>query len=62
MVSDWRNYETWREAGALDAAQRANAVWKKLLAEYQPPPLDPAIREALDAYVARRKAEGGVQS
>ncbi len=60
MVSDWRNYETWREAGALEAAQRANAIWKRLLAEYQPPPLDPAIREELDAYVARRKAEGGV--
>ncbi|MGH6886200.1 MAG: trimethylamine methyltransferase family protein, partial [Geminicoccales bacterium] len=60
MISDWRNYETWREAGAHDAARRANAVWKKLLAEYQPPPLDPAVREALDEYVARRKAEGGV--
>ena len=62
MVSDWRNYETWREAGALDAARRANAIWKKLLAEYQPPPLDPAIREELDAYVVRRKAEGGALS
>jgi trimethylamine--corrinoid protein Co-methyltransferase len=60
MVSDWRNYETWREAGAPDAARRANGIWKKLLAEYQPPPLDPAVRDALDDYVARRKAEGGV--
>jgi len=60
MVSDWRNFETWREAGALDSARRANGIWKKLLAEYQPPPLDPAIREALDEYVARRKSEGGV--
>ena len=60
LVSDWRNYETWREAGALDAARRANVIWKQLLANYQPPPLDPAIREELDAYVARRKAEGGV--
>jgi trimethylamine--corrinoid protein Co-methyltransferase len=62
MVSDWRNYETWREAGALDTAHRANAIWKRLLAEYQPPPLDPAIREELDAYVARRKEAGGVPS
>jgi len=59
MVSDWRNYETWREAGALDAARRANVIWKRLLAEYQPLPLNPAIREELDAYVIRRKAEGG---
>ncbi|HUL09978.1 MAG TPA: trimethylamine methyltransferase family protein [Candidatus Acidoferrum sp.] len=60
MVSDWRNYETWREGGALETAQRANAIWKRLLADYQPPPLDPAIREELDAYVARRKEQGGV--
>ena len=60
MLSDWRNFESWREAGAQDAAQRANAIWKKLLAAYEPPPLDPAIDEALKDYVARRKAEGGI--
>jgi trimethylamine--corrinoid protein Co-methyltransferase len=59
IISDWRNFETWREAGALTAAQRANAIWKQLLAEYQPPPIDPAIDEALKAFVARRKEEGG---
>ncbi len=57
MVSDWRNFETWREAGAKDATLRANAIWKQLLAEYEPPPLDPAIAEALDDFVARRKRE-----
>jgi trimethylamine---corrinoid protein Co-methyltransferase len=55
MLSDWRNFETWREAGAKTAAERANAIWKQLLADYEPPPLDPAIREALDDYVARRR-------
>jgi trimethylamine--corrinoid protein Co-methyltransferase len=60
LVSDWRNYETWRQAGAVEAAQHANAIWKQLLAEYTPPPIDPAIDEALKAYVAKRKAEGGV--
>jgi trimethylamine--corrinoid protein Co-methyltransferase len=60
ILSDWRNFETWREAGALDAAQRANRIWKQLLADYQPPPLDPAIDEALKDFVARRRAEGGV--
>jgi trimethylamine--corrinoid protein Co-methyltransferase len=60
MLSDWRNFETWRQAGALDTATRANALWKKLLAAYEPPPLDPAIDEALKEFVARRKAEGGV--
>lgn len=60
LVSDWRNHETWREAGAPDAAQHANRIWKQLLAEYQPPPLDPGILDELDAYVAKRKEEGGV--
>ena len=62
MLSDWRNFETWAEAGGLTATQRANAVWKQLLAEYEPPPLDPGIDEALQAYVARRKAEGGART
>jgi trimethylamine--corrinoid protein Co-methyltransferase len=57
ILSDWRNFESWRAAGAETAAQRANKVWKAILAEYQPPPLDPAIRAELEAYVARRKAE-----
>ncbi|MFQ5785564.1 MAG: trimethylamine methyltransferase family protein [Alphaproteobacteria bacterium] len=60
MVSDWRNFETWEEAGSLTATQRANAIWKQLLADYEPPPLDPAVAEELDALVTRRKAEGGV--
>jgi len=62
ILSDWRNFETWREAGALDTAQRANGVWKRLLNEYQAPPLDPAIGESLNAFVAKRKEQGGVES
>jgi trimethylamine--corrinoid protein Co-methyltransferase len=57
MLADWRNFETWREAGGQTATQRATAVWQKLLAQYEPPPLDPAVTEALDAFVRRRKAE-----
>jgi trimethylamine---corrinoid protein Co-methyltransferase len=60
ILSDWRNYETWRLAGAQTAEQRANAIWKQALAEFQPPPLDPAVTEALEAFVAKRKEEGGV--
>jgi trimethylamine--corrinoid protein Co-methyltransferase len=55
IVSDWRNFETWEEDGARTATQRANTIWKQLLAEYEPPPLDAGIREALEDYVARRK-------
>ena len=57
MLADWRNYETWEEAGAETATQRATAIWKTLLEAYEQPPLDPAVAEALDAYVRRRKEE-----
>jgi trimethylamine--corrinoid protein Co-methyltransferase len=57
LVSDWRNFETWQADGAKTATERANTLWKRLLAEAVPPPLDPAIAGALDAFVARRKRE-----
>ena len=57
IVSDWRNFESWVEAGSPDTATRANTIWKQLLEDYVPPPLDPAIDEELDAFVTRRKAE-----
>ena len=60
MVSDWRNFETWQEDGGLSATERANAIWKQILADYEPPAIDPAIDEALKDFIAHRKAEGGV--
>jgi trimethylamine---corrinoid protein Co-methyltransferase len=57
LLSDWRNFENWRDSGSKTAEVRANEIWKSLLRDYQAPPLDPAIAEALDAYVARRKRE-----
>ena len=59
LLSDWSNFENWTEAGARNATERATTLWKKLLAEYQPPPLDPAVREAVADYVARRTSELG---
>ncbi|MEW9804851.1 trimethylamine methyltransferase family protein [Mesorhizobium sp. ZMM04-5] len=59
MLSNWQNYEAWQEAGGLDATQRATRLWKKALDEYVQPPMDPAIREELEAYVARRREEIG---
>ena len=56
-TADNSSFEQWSEEGGLDAAQRANALWKRRLAEYQPPALDDAIDEALREFVARRKAE-----
>ncbi|MCF1709244.1 trimethylamine methyltransferase family protein [Tabrizicola sp. J26] len=59
ILSNWDNHPQWLEKGGMQARERANLVWKQMLAEYEQPPLDPAIGEALDAFVARRKAEGG---
>lgn len=57
LLSDWRNYETWLEAGGRDATQRATEIWQRALRDYEAPPLDPAVAEALDAFVARRREE-----
>jgi trimethylamine--corrinoid protein Co-methyltransferase len=56
FLSDRRNFETWQEAGAEDTSRRANRIWKNVLENYQQPPLDPAVDEALADYVSRRKA------
>ena len=59
LVSNWQNYENWQLAGSEDATTRATGLWQRALADYQQPMLDPAIKEALDAYVHRRKKEIG---
>ncbi len=59
ILSDWRNFESWTEAGSPTAMEKANRVWKERLASYEKPPMDPAIAEELDDFVERRIAEGG---
>ena len=59
MLSDWRNFESWHEAGAVDATRRANRIFKALLESYEPPFLEQGVRDALESFVARRKSEGG---
>ncbi len=59
LISDWRNFQQWQASGSPQAWQKANELWKRALAEYSPPPLDPAIAEELDAFVVRRTEEGG---
>ncbi|WP_120502122.1 trimethylamine methyltransferase family protein [Roseovarius sp. EL26] len=58
-LSDWRNYEAWEAAGGVWTAQRAHQVYQDILAEFEAPHMDEAIREELAAFVERRKAEGG---
>lgn len=62
VLSDWRNFESWQEAGMPTAMQKANKVWKARLAEYEAPAMDEAKRDALVDFVERRKAEGGVKT
>jgi trimethylamine---corrinoid protein Co-methyltransferase len=57
ILSDWRNYETWHDDGARTATERANGIWKQLLAEFEPPPMDAAAADAVADFVARRKRE-----
>jgi len=57
LISSRENFESWQEAGASDVATRANATWKQMLKNYEQPPLDAAIDEALVDYVERRKRE-----
>jgi trimethylamine---corrinoid protein Co-methyltransferase len=59
LVSNWQNYENWQLAGGKDATQRATQIWKQALSEYEEPAMDPAVRDALDAYVAQRRAAIG---
>ncbi len=59
LVSDWSNFGQWTENGSLTATQRANTIWKKLAAEFEPPVMDPGIRAELDEYIERRIAAGG---
>lgn len=55
-ITDNNSFEQWDADGRLDIAQRANARWKKLLAEYEAPPLDEATDAALLEYINTRKA------
>lgn len=55
-IADNNSFEQWLEDGGLDAAQRANKIWKRMLTEYEAPPIDPGIDEALREFITRRKA------
>ncbi len=55
VIADNNSFEQWDSEGAQDAAQRANALWKKRLQEYEAPPLDPAVDEALLDFIRRKK-------
>jgi trimethylamine--corrinoid protein Co-methyltransferase len=59
LLSSSENYERWMRNGGKDAATRAGEIYRKRLEEYEPPPLDDAVRAELEEYVVRRRAELG---
>jgi trimethylamine--corrinoid protein Co-methyltransferase len=59
MLSSSENYERWMRNGGADAAERARGIYQRRLDEYEPPPLDDAVRQELEEYVVRRRRELG---
>lgn len=59
LISSTQNYGAWMEQGGKSAAERATLVWQEALSAYAEPSLDPSIAEALDAFVAKRREQGG---
>jgi len=59
LLSDWRNFESWRDAGSFTATQRANKIWKQLLVDYKEPKLSQGVEEELTSFVDKRLSEGG---
>ena len=59
LVSDWSNYGQWQENGAKSATQRANGIWKKVLEDFVPPEIDPAVVEEIQEFIDKRTQEGG---
>ena len=59
FLSDWSNNEAWAAAGGIHAEDRATGLWQQALEAYQPPELASDRKEALEAYVAKRKEEIG---
>ena len=55
-LADTNSFEQWNEDGRKDMQQRAYEQWNRMLSEYQPPPIDVAIDEALLDFIERRKA------
>src|SRR5215510_7123455 len=55
-IADNNSFEQWEAEGAQDAMQRANKLWKKMLSEYEAPAIDPGIDEALNEFIAKKKA------
>ncbi|RTL96423.1 MAG: trimethylamine methyltransferase [Hyphomicrobiales bacterium] len=59
LVADWSNFGNWTQAGSKTATERATGIWKRILADFQPPATAAATAGVLDEFIARRTEEGG---
>jgi len=55
-IADNSSFEQWEAEGSMDAYQRANKIYKQMLVDYTAPEIDPGVDEALQSYVAKKKA------
>ena len=55
-IADNNSFEQWEMEGSQDAVMRANKLWKQMLKEYEAPPIDPGVDEAIQAYIEKRKS------
>ncbi|NNE82159.1 MAG: trimethylamine methyltransferase family protein [Silicimonas sp.] len=59
FISDWTNFEAWHLNGGVWTAERAHGLFKQIIDQFEAPELADDRREELEAFVARRKEEGG---
>ena len=59
LLSDWSNFENWRDSGSVDATERANKIYLDTIKNYEEPDLEIERREAIDEFIAKRTEEGG---
>ncbi len=61
LVADLSNFGTWREGGSRTATDRAVEIWKRVLADFRPPPTGPLAEERIAGYIERHEAAGGAK-
>jgi trimethylamine---corrinoid protein Co-methyltransferase len=59
LLSSTENFERWKRLGERDTTARAGEIWRERLEQYEPPAIDPELRQELADYVTRRRKELG---
>lgn len=55
-IADAGPFESWVENGSQTSDQRASALWRQMLEDYQRPDMNLGTLAALEDFVAERKA------